>query len=142
MKANELRIGNCIKMLDFQKDDLAKSDICIVTSFSEKVVHWKSPSLLGITHSGTFNEDLQPIPLTEDILLKCGFSIITENSAGKRYAYVVNGIYSSDLSFTYWTTTKEKGKFFRGDLQLKSLHQLQNLYFALTGEELTINLQL
>lgn len=130
LKANELRIGNWLNVLHPHTKEW-------------KYERVKSETILNFEKHSDHNlikENFKPIPLTEDILLKCGFSVITENSAGKRYAYVVNGIYSSDLSFTYWTTTKEKGKFFRGDLQLKSLHQLQNLYFALTGEELTINL--
>lgn len=85
-----------------------------------------------------YSDKFNPIPLTEEWLLKFGFSVINENSAGKRYGYVIGGVFSSDLTFTFWKTTIESGKFFRRDLELKSVHQLQNLYFALTNEELTL----
>ena len=81
----------------------------------------------------------EAIKITEQMLESLGFSVINENSAGKRYGYVIDGIFSSDLTFTFWKTTKEAGKFFRGDLELKSVHQLQNLYFALTEKVLVIS---
>lgn len=80
------------------------------------------------------------IRLTEEILLKCGFGVVTESSAGKRYAYLNNGVFSSNLAFTYWVIGKTKNKFFRGDLECKYVHELQNLYTALSGKELQINL--
>lgn len=80
----------------------------------------------------------KPIPITEELLLKVGLSTINENSAGKRYGYVVNGIFNSDLTFTFWKTTKEAGKFFRGDLELKSFHQIQNIYWDLSNIKLKL----
>lgn len=84
-------------------------------------------------------KNFEPIPLTEERLLKFGFSVIEENSVGKRYGYVVDGVFSYDLSITFWKSTKEKGKLFKGNLELKSVHQLQNIFFALKDEELIIN---
>lgn len=85
-------------------------------------------------------QNLEPIPLTEDILLKCGFEIINENSAEKRYGIVENHVFDGDASLIYWNTTENAGKIFRGDMEIKSLHQLQSLIHALTGKELEINL--
>lgn len=79
-----------------------------------------------------------PIPITEDWLVKFGFEKISENSAGKRYGYVINDIFSSDLTFIFWKTTNQAGKFFRHGLEIKYVHQLQNLYFALTQTELEL----
>lgn len=62
----------------------------------------------------------KPIPLTEVWLLNFGFSVINENSAGKRYGCVINGIFNSDLTFIFWKSTKEEGKFFRKDLELNN----------------------
>lgn len=62
---------------------------------------------------------LNPISLTEEILLKCGFEKTKEIDS-----WELKGFGFVDISTP----------------QCKYLHQLQNLYFALTGEELTINL--
>lgn len=66
-----------------------------------------------------------PIPLTPEMLEKCGFKVtITEHTYGNGRV----GIFFYVGLFTYGIA---KGRY---------LHQLQNLYFALTGEELTVNL--
>lgn len=124
MKSTELRIGNLVKTYS-----LHIGDYYTVVSIGNSFINRDSVLIY---------EDLHPIPLTEEWLLKFGFSIINENSAGKRYGYVIGGVFNSGLTFTFWKTTKEAGKFFRGDLELKSVHQLQNLYFALTNNELTL----
>jgi len=130
MKASELRIGNLINYRIVDKMDERKEWIEV----SE--IDYDDFRIIGAKHE--MNQDYQIIELTEKWLERLGFSVINESSAGKRYGYVINGIFSSDLTFTFWKTTKEAGKFFRGDLELKSVHQLQNLYFALTNEELII----
>ena len=74
----------------------------------------------------------QPIPLTEEILLKCGFIIDSINNFEK-YPFTIqkSNHYVTDFLF-----------YKNGDsgVVIKYLHQLQNLYFALTGKELEINL--
>jgi hypothetical protein len=112
--ASELRIGNLVK---------APSGINVIIKEGLDLDFLKGYKL---------------IKLTEEWVCEFGFSTTNDSSAGKRYSYVINGVFNSDLSFTFWKTTKEKGRFFRGDLELKSVHQLQNLYFALTGSELQI----
>jgi len=130
MRANELRIGNLINYRIVDKMDERQEWIEV----SE--IDYNDLRILGIKDE--INQDYQRIELTEKWLERLGFSVINESSAGRRYGYVIDGIFSSDLTFTFWKTTKEAGKFFRGDLELKSIHQLQNLYFALTDKELII----
>ena len=119
MNANELRIGNYL----YNDGVLVKIDARSIFDI------WDNKGLKNYT----------PIPLSEKWIEKIGFSVINESSAGKRYGYVIDGVFSSDLTFTFWKTTKEAGKFFRRDLELKSIHQVQNLYFALTGKNLFIS---
>lgn len=84
-------------------------------------------------------KDLIPILLTEDILLKAGFKK-GNSSFTNEYQQKIG-----DLLFSIMITTK--GKFFfipsvhvRWSIELNSLHQLQNLFKSLTGNELKINL--
>ena len=127
MNARELRLGNKIYFIMCDSEDQNMDEKKEITIYDDDMTYMFN------------NESLfEPIPLTEEWLQKLGFSVINESSAGKRYGYVVDGVFSSDLTFTFWKTTKEVGKFFRGGLELKSVHQLQNLYFALTGAELTV----
>lgn len=73
------------------------------------------------------SEGYAPIELTEEILLKCGFE-------------EKNSILEKDGIRLF----KIRDLYFRGNFPIKAdvryLHQLQNLYFALTGEELNVQL--
>ena len=66
----------------------------------------------------TGSSKAKPIPLTEDWLLKFGLK--------KGFVFFID---------------KEFNLFFRGNfiIELRSVHQLQNLYFGLTGKELELN---
>ena len=77
-------------------------------------------------------DEFKPIPLTEEILLKCGFEY------NKHYDSYVK---ETDKASEFIIRAKD---FVMCDIdlivKLRHLHQLQNLYFALTGEELEIEL--
>lgn len=78
-------------------------------------------------------EEVEPIPLTEEWLLKFGY--FTQNGAWGTIA--VKGYHKNthqlDLFGNAWVHDREGYM-----VDLDYVHQLQNLYFALTGEELTI----
>lgn len=74
---------------------------------------------------------LNPIPLTEEILLKCGAKK-SDDSFGGYIIYYPNGN-GMRVKNNEWSSQHLSVK-------LEYLHQLQNLYFALTNEELKINL--
>ncbi len=77
-----------------------------------------------------------PIHLTEEWLLKFGFEIAFADEAFKEALYGDNPVTEDYLIIlknvsNYW--------FYRnGHFKIRYVHQLQNLFFALTGEELTI----
>lgn len=77
-------------------------------------------------------EDLRPIPLTEDILLKCGFE---KNYKSYLYKIPINGfrmlIYSHESSFRHHLNMY-------CSIDIKYLHQLQNLFKSLTGTDLKV----
>lgn len=84
-------------------------------------------------------DHLEPIPLTEEWLKRFGF-----NSEESKYVWR-----NDNRHFKLWKRqNKLEGWYFHvtGNLAddgfiivVKWVHQLQNLYFNLTGEELTVN---
>ena len=79
-------------------------------------------------------DQFEGIPLTEDILVKAGFEF---KPTGKE---VYEQTWINSNGFEIWQ--HDKGfchDYFCGG-NVNYLHQLQNLYFALTGQELTIEL--
>lgn len=111
--ACELRIGNYVRF-----DDMCASNFHVldeVPKQEDELYIW-----------------IEPIPLTEEWLLKFGFEKKGVNRT--RWAFWEidlvedeKGIYSFDESRIY--------------IDIKYVHQLQNLYFALTNGELTYEQQ-
>lgn len=73
-------------------------------------------------------EEFNSIPLTEELLLKCRF---VKRKWGDNIVYY-HSLFELDTRFCL------NGVDY--NIEVKSLHQLQNLYFNLVGEELEINL--
>ena len=127
MKAEELRIGNYVHEPSY--------DECFNTYVIKQIqTRGVSVSVLGKDIQGLYDyEDLKPIPLTEEWLLKFGLNLTDwfyENSykitKDKEYGWsmmVRNANHTTKIEFSYY----------------KHVHQLQNLYFALCGEELIID---
>jgi hypothetical protein len=122
MTRSELRIGNIIDRGDYH---------CKVTSITEDGIMTEP-----INYEGErFVEQItKPIPLTEEWLVKFGFETNDWTDKGKT-VYV--GYVKEELMLqgTIKNLTLDGGGF---DIKIKHLHQLQNLYFALTGKELEI----
>lgn len=76
--------------------------------------------------------NIEAIPITHEILEQCGFVWIYDLGI-----YSNNGIGIDDDS--YYVAVDYEGAKERV-IKIQSLHQLQNLYFALTGEELEVNI--
>ena len=122
MKANELRIGNY-----FLRNNIASQ------------VH---PSIIEDVFNGKSN--IKPIPLTEEWLLKFGFIKAKFSSEYWSHYSLINGWNVALSHHTEESSGVNKGLVYWGDnyVELKYVHQLQNLYFALTGEELIIILNI
>ena len=74
-------------------------------------------------------EDFNPIPLTEEWLLKLGFVKNDFDSHYEKDEFHIE-VWEKDFVFR-WND-------FNIDINLNSVHRLQNLYFTLTNEELTL----
>lgn len=127
MKANELRIGNFV----WEEYGGLYEVLMISPNYVDLVKPFMSVS-------GRYDiETIKPIPLTEEWLLKFGFKEKIKNTFSSNQEVSFN-IYSRG-NFTFNTIQglwwwKERVL----DNQIKYVHQLQNLYFAIIGEELTI----
>jgi hypothetical protein len=114
IKENELRIGNLVGYDGrvFEIDTIAKEFPTLNTiEFGIGVVDWMN---------------VNPIPLTEEWLLKFGFIKHVNQSIwytlNKVDVWFFDGKYVNDI-----------------DVEIKYVNQLQNLYWCLTGEELKLD---
>jgi len=133
MKANELRIGNMVNLID------RKGPVHIPMSTAFKVLQIGLFNSLILEQTlnpaqtenwpRVTNGDLSPIPITREWMIKLGFA----NSKPGKWEH---GVMPIEI---YWN---ERMKFYYGNavgISLEYVHQLQNLYFALTGEELILS---
>ena len=116
MKASELRIGNLIFT--------HKEEIIVVKGIdTEGLILFKEDQNI-------FDFKCKPIPLTEEWLLKFGF----KKDLG-------NDLYldSTSTSFFIWQNNRVELLDDKNNICISHceyVHQLQNLFFALSGEEL------
>ena len=111
MKASELRIGNFVKYLTLNGNSEILANGIYLFELGELELH--------------------EIPLTEEWLSK--FGCIHET--GGMYFFGNVGIlhYRRENEFSLMNYNYKKGQIYT---TIKYVHQLQNLYFALTGKEL------
>ena len=117
MEASELRIGNYV-------NDRFDSQV-IVCDITHTGIN------LNYGYSTISINELKPIPLTEEWLLRFGFVKIRGLHLCKGYSL---------NSGEYLVYIDDRGVYLKTNknIFIKYVHQLQNLYFALTGEELTL----
>lgn len=123
--AKELRIGNYIQLRD------------------KHVMVGGIPNMYKLLIPGEQYavevEEFDPIPLTEELLLKCGITEAYSDSKG--YIYSINEVKFLRCFFdipSFFIETKGDDDLFNRPIE--SLHQLQNLYFDLTGKDLDVEL--
>ena len=132
MKASELRIGNLVNGVLTQKP-------YIIDAWALREMESGNYQNSQDTETKVF----KPIPLTEEWLLKFGFGMENKtyfslpsrtrtNKSNKTFEY------TKDLNGDWYIFL---GLFFLDDstrIYLEYVHQFQNLYFSLTGEEIVI----
>lgn len=134
IKANELRIGNLVAL----NVGSSKGDICKVrtTHDCEIKVHHKN-DFVECDYLCCEPSDLAPIPLTPEIFIHAGFSYKKMPFDG-----TMGFCKEGDQYFIGFAQVKDGWSFHNPhfDMRIQYVHQLQNLFFALTGIELTIAL--
>lgn len=133
MNAKELRIGN---LIDFEGQ--------IETVYQIRnsgVDFFRGTTRTGVIFQSYVWEAINVIPLTEEWLLKFGFKLFSTGSYCKSLITDEDAYLALDLKYNYgfcWLNIKYGLTENTTKIHCNSVHQLQNLYFALTGEELTI----
>ena len=122
MKANLLRIGNLLSVGNYDVKVVEIHHLGVqVCDLEETQDTWE-----------LFSDRIKPIPLTEEWLLKFGF-VTTQWDNFDSYRFEIG---NNDYAIVIYSD----GNCEVGDVittKINYVHQLQNLYFAITGEELT-----
>lgn len=137
MEVKELRLGNLVL---FDNENIM--ELASINS-DDTIRLWREKET--DTTCGCFRLNrIKPIPLTEEWLLKFGFTIRDKNYSlnyggeSMRYAFLDNPknifilYFHGRHGFNVYESRRSE------DYCIQYVHQLQNLYFALTNKELTL----
>jgi len=136
IKAEELRLGNYV---DVPRKDQSPFRIDAFESLSKTFI---KVAMIHPIHGENFHpltwygDDLKPIPLTEEWCIKFGFQKDLENTIYKNINKHCFLCYDNNIVLLL---EEENNWCIR---KIKYVHELQNLYFALTGEELIFKTEL
>ena len=121
--SHEIRLGNTYKIE--LGDGTYKSDLINLEDLSNLL-------------DDDLDDFYQALEISEEYLIKLGFEY---NKRYNNYVIKVKGFYNSvgyndeDCDWYYNNDSSNAGCYYITSIQY--VHQLENLYFALTGEELT-----
>lgn len=130
IQANELRIGNWV---DFNGEKARISQL------------WEMEAIFKCGDSALYSE-LKPIPLTGEILLKAGGKRFDEDKIILMLNDPSTHLVLMKVGTHWFPQIEQTGEFASEGVNvvflnfIDYLHQLQNLFFALTGEEIKIEL--
>lgn len=120
MKVSELRIGNLLR------DKVTKTELRVIKLTEQDIVTYVIDRSMFPLQDGW---EIEPIPLTEERLMEFGAKELNpKRGVLKEFVLKTVRIEMSNSGNFYYKNSK---------LILESVHQLQNLYFVLKGEELT-----
>lgn len=154
MKANELRIGNIIGWrlgtgeLVIGRVHAIESDKIAISEKRETISEDGEPA----TGQGFMMlEGVEPIPITDDWLSKFKFRKTEAYEpgigTGKAPLYIITTADNDSVEIMYWQNMFWYGyrvydggtsELWEPFAEMKYIHQLQNLYFALVGNELEL----
>jgi len=137
MKASELKVGSTYLSTKFRTPVICEmADMWEIYARAEGATPGENE----------IDSVFEPIPLTEEWLIKFGaeksndeyggFFLPKHNGTRLRIKYAER--YIGESKVKCWSIFFGIGRYGGFYVQADHVHQLQNLYFALTGEELTI----
>lgn len=135
MKANELRINNYVNI---------EGDVVKVKEIYEKSIHYANSEY----ESYATEDFIQPIELTEEVLLKIGCfkrgynEIYSMALCTDCYDYYISYQNVKDNKHSFvasWYKNGELKRQIRLD-NIQYLHELQNVFFSFTNQELEMKL--
>lgn len=138
MKAEELRIGNYVKI----DEGIGKVAFIMDKNFCNEYAN-DDYNITVEMGDGIFREEeetkVEGIPLTEEILLNCGFEYINPDNKAAGF-----------ISMNYGNGNRYRIAFLNNHfkmplntwnyISIKYIHELQNLYFTIANKELNIQL--
>ena len=137
--ATEFRVGNLFRFIS--------------TDSIEQVADIRTAGIKTPTINNVLIDDIEPIPLNEDWLVRFGFENEIIKPSTKHGSYFSKHYTDCKYSFSFaefrndWGfyhsytdagNEEDNNRFDFVSCGIKYVHQLQNLYFALTGTELTL----
>lgn len=130
-QATQLRVGNLFRFIS--------------TDSIEQVADIRTAGIKTPTINNVLITDIEPIPLNEDWLVRFGFEKDINTSWFRIGYFAEMEDVSNRMIIGYNTVSNRLGCYQEGDANgifaqktFQYVHQLQNLYFALTGTELTL----
>jgi methionine salvage enolase-phosphatase E1 len=134
MEINELRIGNYVNI---------EGDVVKVKEIYEKSIHYAN----GEYESYATEDFIHPIELTGDILINIGFKkgyneIYSKTIKDDFYEYNVSYQNVKDNKYSFVAYGYKNGELKRQIIldNIQYLHELQNIFFSFTNQELNIKL--
>ncbi|AGO47297.1 hypothetical protein Phi19:1_gp007 [Cellulophaga phage phi19:1] len=124
MNSKELRIGNYVRITKEKESDVIEEPSPWINEFTIESIKDDDLNVYNAIeniHTFCFNDEIEPIPLTEE-WLEC-FGVLKPEYPYSFEVAIIGGDYR-----VIWNGIMKEVKY---------VHELQNLYFALIGEELT-----
>lgn len=131
MEAKELRIGNLLRISDNFKA-VSGTVISVIEINDSGIIH----KIHDNQKFGSAFNILEGIPLTEEILLKCGFEEAYRSTFRVRYDHKDFMFIGYDINLSGIDNTATGLRYYGSHIKLNYLHELQNAFKVFTGEEL------
>lgn len=134
IKSTELRIGNIVTIKGFKN--------MTIRSISEEQVTIKGIEGKYAVHSEQSIQSIQPVKLTDDLLIKYGFEKKDTNEYSTYFIHQKGIILEYDREMKHYAiylNNKDIDDSFSdydANIGIKGLHELQNIFFFYTCEEL------
>jgi len=141
LKTTDLRIGNRFNI----KTRFGETELVTVWGIS----NYNSGHIIDEDYSAFGLDELIPITITEKQIVKLGFEKVENPNNIK----LLDGLFHKNRNYNYDEVRfykngridfrigsyKKANAIYKNDKRPKYVHQLQNLYFALTGSELVFS---